>query len=98
MERPDPAKKRLNTYVNWFTKNMMKDGNNPSVGILLCIDQDGHRTLLNILGKTHRGEEKKISVRLYTVMNSAHPNALVHPLKIWQEIFRYLYLPYFLPS
>lgn len=27
---------QLNTYVNWYRKNEMKDGDNPPVGILLC--------------------------------------------------------------
>lgn len=31
---------QLNTYVNWFTKNMMADGDNPPVGILLCTDKN----------------------------------------------------------
>ena len=31
---------QLNTYVNWFRKNMMSDGDNPPVGILLCTQKD----------------------------------------------------------
>lgn len=27
---------QLNTYVNWYKKNQMTDGDNPPVGILLC--------------------------------------------------------------
>jgi hypothetical protein len=27
---------QLNTYVSWFQKNMMGEGDNPSIGILLC--------------------------------------------------------------
>jgi predicted nuclease of restriction endonuclease-like (RecB) superfamily len=27
---------QLNTYVNWYRKNEMQDGDNPPVGILLC--------------------------------------------------------------
>jgi predicted nuclease of restriction endonuclease-like (RecB) superfamily len=27
---------QLNTYVNWYRKNEMRDGDNPPVGILLC--------------------------------------------------------------
>lgn len=27
---------QLNTYVNWYRKNMMTEGDNPPVGILLC--------------------------------------------------------------
>lgn len=31
---------QLNTYVNWYRKNMMSKGDNPPVGILLCTDKD----------------------------------------------------------
>jgi len=31
---------QLNTYVSWFRKNMMADGDNPPVGILLCTKKD----------------------------------------------------------
>lgn len=31
---------QLNTYVNWYRKNMMTDGDNPPVGILLCTQKD----------------------------------------------------------
>jgi predicted nuclease of restriction endonuclease-like (RecB) superfamily/sulfur relay (sulfurtransferase) DsrC/TusE family protein len=31
---------QLNTYVSWFRKNMMADGDNPPVGILLCAQKD----------------------------------------------------------
>ena len=31
---------QLNTYVSWYRKNMMTDGDNPPVGILLCTDQN----------------------------------------------------------
>jgi len=31
---------QLNTYVNWYRKNMMADGDNPPVGILLCTQKD----------------------------------------------------------
>lgn len=31
---------QLNTYVSWYTKNMMADGDNPPVGILLCTDKN----------------------------------------------------------
>jgi hypothetical protein len=27
---------QLNTYVSWYKKNMMSDGDNPPIGILLC--------------------------------------------------------------
>ena len=30
---------QLNTYVNWYAKNMMVAGDNPPVGILLCTDK-----------------------------------------------------------
>jgi len=35
---------QLNTYVSWYTKNMMSEGDNPPVGILLCTGKD--RTLV----------------------------------------------------
>ncbi|HLP61852.1 MAG TPA: PDDEXK nuclease domain-containing protein [Candidatus Deferrimicrobium sp.] len=31
---------QLNTYVNWYKKNVMTDGDNPPVGILLCSVKD----------------------------------------------------------
>ncbi len=31
---------QLNTYVSWFKRNMMIDGDNPPVGILLCTQKD----------------------------------------------------------
>jgi hypothetical protein len=31
----------MNFYVNWFKANMMHEGDNPPVGILLCGDKDG---------------------------------------------------------
>ena len=31
---------QLNTYVNWYKKNMMSEGDNPPVGILLCTQKD----------------------------------------------------------
>lgn len=31
---------QLNTYVSWYTKNMMTEGDNPPVGILLCTDKN----------------------------------------------------------
>jgi hypothetical protein len=31
---------QLNTYVSWYRKNMMAEGDNPPVGILLCTDKD----------------------------------------------------------
>ncbi|MBI1821761.1 MAG: DUF1016 family protein [Nitrospirae bacterium] len=31
---------QLNTYVNWYRKNMMTEGDNPPVGLLLCTDKD----------------------------------------------------------
>jgi predicted nuclease of restriction endonuclease-like (RecB) superfamily len=31
---------QLNTYVNWYHKNMMAEGDNPPVGILLCTQKD----------------------------------------------------------
>ena len=30
----------LNTYVSWYRKNMMIEGDNPPVGILLCTDKN----------------------------------------------------------
>jgi predicted nuclease of restriction endonuclease-like (RecB) superfamily len=32
---------QMNFYVNWFKANMMHEGDNPPVGILLCSDKDG---------------------------------------------------------
>lgn len=31
---------QLNTYVNWFHKNIMAKGDNPPIGILLCTQKD----------------------------------------------------------
>jgi len=31
---------QLNTYVNWYKKNMMTEGDNPPIGILLCTKRD----------------------------------------------------------
>jgi predicted nuclease of restriction endonuclease-like (RecB) superfamily len=31
---------QLNTYVHWYKNNIMTDGDNPPVGILLCTDKD----------------------------------------------------------
>jgi predicted nuclease of restriction endonuclease-like (RecB) superfamily len=31
---------QLNTYVSWYARNMMADGDNPPVGILLCTQKD----------------------------------------------------------
>jgi predicted nuclease of restriction endonuclease-like (RecB) superfamily len=31
---------QLNTYVSWYRKNMMTEGDNPPIGILLCTDQN----------------------------------------------------------
>ena len=31
---------QLNTYVNWYRKHMMTDGDNPPIGLLLCTDHD----------------------------------------------------------
>lgn len=31
---------QLNTYVSWYRRNMMLEGDNPSVGILLCTQKD----------------------------------------------------------
>ena len=35
---------QLNAYVSWYKKNMMTDGDNPPIGILLCTQRD--RTLV----------------------------------------------------
>jgi hypothetical protein len=35
---------QLNTYVSWYKKNMMSEGDNPPIGILLCTHRD--RTLV----------------------------------------------------
>jgi predicted nuclease of restriction endonuclease-like (RecB) superfamily len=31
---------QLNTYISWYRKNMMTEGDNPPVGILLCTQKD----------------------------------------------------------
>jgi len=31
---------QLNTYVSWYRKNMMAEGDNPPIGILLCTDKN----------------------------------------------------------
>lgn len=31
---------QLNTYVSWYKRNMMTDGDNPPIGILLCTQKD----------------------------------------------------------
>ncbi len=31
---------QLNTYVNWYQENIMVEGDNPPVGILLCTDKN----------------------------------------------------------
>lgn len=31
---------QLNTYVSWYRKNMMNDGDNLPIGILLCTQKD----------------------------------------------------------
>lgn len=31
---------QLNTYVSWYRKNMMQEGDNPPIGILLCTRKD----------------------------------------------------------
>jgi len=31
---------QLNTYLTWYHKNMMSEGDNPPIGILLCTDKD----------------------------------------------------------
>ncbi|MGD8446663.1 MAG: PDDEXK nuclease domain-containing protein, partial [Desulfobacterales bacterium] len=35
---------QLNTYLSWYKKNMMTEGDNPPIGILLCTHRD--RTLV----------------------------------------------------
>ena len=35
---------QINTYVSWYKKNMMSEGDNPPIGILLCTQKD--RTLV----------------------------------------------------
>jgi hypothetical protein len=32
---------QMNFYVNWFKANMVTEGDNPPIGILLCSDKDG---------------------------------------------------------
>jgi hypothetical protein len=31
---------QINTYVSWYKKNMMNEGDNPPVGILLCTQKN----------------------------------------------------------
>jgi hypothetical protein len=31
---------QLNTYVSWYRRNMMSDGDNPPIGMLLCTEKD----------------------------------------------------------
>jgi hypothetical protein len=31
---------QLNTYVSWYKTNMMSQGDNPPIGILLCTDKN----------------------------------------------------------
>jgi len=31
---------QLNTYVSWYRKNVMAEGDNPPIGILLCAQKD----------------------------------------------------------
>jgi hypothetical protein len=31
---------QLNTYVSWYARNVMVEGDNPPVGILLCTQKD----------------------------------------------------------
>jgi predicted nuclease of restriction endonuclease-like (RecB) superfamily len=31
---------QLNTYVSWYKKNMMRQGDNPPIGLLLCTDKN----------------------------------------------------------
>lgn len=31
---------QLNTYVSWYRQNMMSEGDNPPIGILLCTDKN----------------------------------------------------------
>ena len=31
---------QLNTYVGWYRKHMMTEGDNPPIGILLCTQKD----------------------------------------------------------
>lgn len=31
---------QLNTYVSWYKKNMMSEGDNPPIGVLLCTDKN----------------------------------------------------------
>lgn len=31
---------QLNTYVSWYARNMLSDGDGPPIGILLCTQKD----------------------------------------------------------
>ena len=45
---------QLNTYVSWYKKNMMADGDNPPVGFLLCTQKDHALVEYAIAGMDNR--------------------------------------------
>ena len=45
---------QLNTYVSWYKKNMMADGDNPPVGLLLCTQKDHALVEYAIAGMDNR--------------------------------------------
>lgn len=53
---------QLNTYVNYFRKHEMQDGDNPPVGLLLCTDKD-HALVEYALG----GMDENLFVSAYKV-------------------------------
>ncbi|OGV63417.1 MAG: hypothetical protein A3K19_30795 [Lentisphaerae bacterium RIFOXYB12_FULL_65_16] len=45
---------QMNFYLNWFKANMLADGDNPPVGILLCSDRDGTEVEFATAGMDNR--------------------------------------------
>jgi len=53
---------QLNTYVNYYKKHEMQDGDNPPIGLLLCTDKD-HALVEYALG----GMDKNLFVSAYQI-------------------------------
>jgi len=58
---------QMNFYVNWFKANMLADGDNPPVGILLCSDKDGAEVEFATAGM----DQKLFVTRYLTALPSA---------------------------
>jgi len=58
---------QMNFYVNWFKANMMTEGDNPPVGILLCSDKDGAEVEFSTAGM----DQKLFVSRYLTQLPSA---------------------------